>query len=53
MNRDKIIRKLEKFQADHPGQEFIMETPEGTVSLRIGNTIIYEGMNREIVFDSE
>ena len=53
MNRNKIIHQLEKLQVDHPDQEFIMETPEGTVSLRIGNAIIYEGMNGEIVFDSE
>lgn len=53
MNRDEIIHQLEKLQVDHPEQKIIVETPDGTISLRIGDAMIYEGMNREIVIDSE
>lgn len=53
VNENKIIHELEKLQVDHPDQELIVETPEGTVSLQIGDAVIYEGMNGEIVFDSE
>lgn len=53
MNSNKIIRQLEKIKADCPDQEFVIETPEGTASLRIGEALIYEGMHGEIVIDSE
>lgn len=53
MNRKKAIEVLNKLKNDHPDQMFIVETPMGTVELRIGDAIIYEGMNREIVIDSE
>lgn len=53
MNRKKIIEALNKLKTDHPDQTLIMETPVGTLELRIGDAVIYEGMNREIVIDSE
>ena len=53
MRKDKVIKQLEKLKAECPDQEIIMETPKGTVSLRIGDALIYEGMCGEIVIDSE
>lgn len=53
MNKDEIMHQLEKLQVDHPEQKIIVETPDGTVSFRIGDAMIYEGMNEEIVIDSE
>ena len=53
MDRDKIIRKLDKLKAEHPEQKIIVETPNGSVELKIGDALIYEGMCGEIVIDSE
>lgn len=53
MNGIRFIRQLEKLQKDHPEQEIVVETPEVTARLRIGDALIHEGMNGEIVIDSE
>lgn len=53
MRKDKVIRQLDKLKIECPNQEIIVETPKGTVSLRIGDALIYEGMGGEIVIDSE
>ena len=53
MDRDKIIRKLDKLKAEHPEQKIIVETPQGTVELKIGDAFIYEGICGEIIIDSE
>lgn len=53
MDKEKFIKKLDKLKTDHPDQVFIVETPNGSVSLRIGDALIYEGMRGEIVIDSE
>ena len=53
MDRDKIIKKLDKLKAEHPEQKIIVETPNGSVELKIGDSLIYEGMCGEIVIDSE
>lgn len=53
MKSNKIIRKLEKLQEDHPDQEIIVETPGITVKVRIGEAFICEGMNGEIVIEFE
>lgn len=53
MDREKIIRRLEKLKLEHPDQIIVVETPDRTVSLKIGDALIYEGMGGEIVIDSE
>ena len=53
MDRNKIIKKLNKLKAEHPEQKIIVETPNGSVELKIGDALIYEGMRGEIVIDSE
>lgn len=53
MNRDKIIKKLDKLKEDHPDQVIIVETPNGSVDLKIGDALIYEGVGGEIIIDSE
>lgn len=53
MNRNKIIKKLDKLKEEHPEQVIIVETPNGSAQLKIGDALIYEGMGGEIVIDSE
>lgn len=53
MRKDKVIKQLDKLKAECPNQEIVVETPNGTVSLKIGDALIYEGGNGEIVIDSE
>ena len=53
MRKDKVIKQLEKLMVEYPNQEIVVETPNGTVSLKIGDALIYEGGNGEIVIDSE
>mgnify|MGYP006967157950 CR=1 FL=1 len=53
MRKDKVIKQLDKLKIEYPDQEIIVETPKGTVSLKIGDALIYEGMGGEIVIDSE
>ena len=53
MDRNKIINKLDKLKAEHPEQKIIVETPKGSVELKIGDALIYEGMRGEIVIDNE
>ena len=53
MDRNKIINKLDKLKAEHPEQRIIVETPKGSVELKIGDALIYEGMRGEIVIDNE
>lgn len=51
--RDKVIKVLDDLKAKYPEQKIIVETPSGTVNLKIGDALIYEGMRGEIVIDSE
>lgn len=50
---DYIIECLDKLKREHPDQEIVLETPKGTVSLKIGDANIYEGIRGELVMDSE
>lgn len=51
--RDKTIKILDELKKKNPEQKIVMETPTGTVSLKISDALIYEGINGEIVIDSE
>lgn len=53
MKVDNVIKYLDKFKKENPDQVIIVETPNGTVELKIGDALIYEGMRGEIVIDSE
>lgn len=53
MNRNKIIKNLDKLKKEYPDQQIIVETPQGTATVKIGDALIYEGMCGEIVIDSE
>ena len=50
---DNAISVLDKLKLVHPEQKIIVETPKGSVDLKIGDALIYEGMRGEIVIDSE
>ena len=47
------ISCLDKLKKANPNQEIIVETPKGTVSLKIGDALIYEDNCGKIVIDSE
>lgn len=53
MKLKKAIEYLDKIKKENPNQIIIVETPEGTVKLKIGDALIYESMDGEIVLDSE
>ena len=53
IDRDYVIRILDKLKSEHPEQKIIVETPNGSVELKIGDALIYEGMGGSIVIDSE
>lgn len=53
MKVDNLIKYLDKFKKEHPEQVIILETPNGTAWLKIGDALIYEGMGGEVVIDSE
>ena len=53
MDRDKIIKKLDKLKAEHPEQKSLWKHQKSSVELKIGDALIYEGMRGEIVIDSE
>ena len=50
MDRYKIIKKLDKLKAEHPEQKIIVETPKGSVELKIGDALIYKGICGEQVW---
>ena len=53
IDRNYVIHILDKLKSEHPEQKIIVETPQGSVELKIGDALIYEGMGGEIVVDSE
>ena len=53
INIDNAINILDKLRLIYPEQKIIVETPNGSVELKIGDALIYEGMRGEIVIDSE
>lgn len=48
-----IFEVLNTFKDQYPEQVILAETPYGAVDMKIGDALIYEGMNGEIVIDSE
>ena len=51
--KEKVIQELDKLKEKYPDTKFLVETKKGTVSFKIGDALIYEGMRGEIVLDSE
>lgn len=50
---DDVLNVLDRLKSTHPEQVIVVETPNGSVDLKIGDALIYEGMGGEIVIDSE
>lgn len=48
-----VIRLLDKLKEQNGEQVIIVETPNGTVDIKLKDALIYEGCNGEIVLDSE
>lgn len=53
INIDDVMSILDKLKLTYPEQKIIVETPKGSVELKIGDALIYVGMRGEIVIDSE
>lgn len=53
MKINNVVKYLDKFKKENPDQVIIVETPNGTVELKIGDALIYEGMRGELVIDGE
>lgn len=53
MTPDRIVRALDKLKKANGEQIVIVETPDGTLSVRLQDALIYEGYQGEIVIDSE
>lgn len=51
--QNRVISILDELKKKNPNQEIVVETPNGTVTLKIADALIYEGINGEIVIDSE
>lgn len=53
INKDKIIKKLDKLKEDYPEQIISIETSSGCAECKIGDALIYESTDQKIVIDSE
>lgn len=50
---NKVIKQLDKLKEEHPNTEVILETPKKTLTVKIKDVLIYEGLNGELVLDVE
>lgn len=50
---DKVIKALDKLKKEYPDTEVCIETDHGTVSCRIGDALIYDGMDGSVMIDAE
>lgn len=48
-----IVRALDRLKEENGNQTIIVETPNGSLSLKLKDALIYEGCCGEIVIDSE
>lgn len=53
LNITRVIDILDMFKSQHPDQKIIVETSNRSVDLEIGEALIYEGNNGELVIDAE
>jgi hypothetical protein len=53
LNADYVVHILNEFGKLHPDTPIIMETQHGTVRFKIGDALVYESFEGDIVIDSE
>lgn len=51
--KEYVLKVLEYYKKYHPDQRLIVESPKGFADLKIGEALIFEGMDGSIVIDSE
>lgn len=51
--RTKLIKLLDKMKQATPDQILVVETPNGTVTLKISDALIYEDGHGWVVIDAE
>ena len=49
----KLVKLLDRAKQSNPEQVLVVETPTGTVTLKIGDALIYEDPHGWVVIDSE
>lgn len=50
---ENFVWLLDRIKHDYPDQVLIVETPHGTVTLKIGDALIYNDPHGRVVIDSE
>ena len=53
MKINNVINYLDRLKKENPNQVIIVETPKGSVELKIGDALIYDDPSGAIVIDSE
>lgn len=48
-----VIKCLDRYKKVNPNTVIIVEQPGGGGDIKIGDALIYEGMNHELVIDAE
>ena len=51
--QSKVMEQFDKLKKEHPEQVIIVETPNGSVKLKVGDALIYDAPGGEIVIDAE
>jgi len=51
--KGKLVKLLDRAKQSNPEQVLVVETPTGTVTLKIGDALIYEDPHGWVVIDSE
>lgn len=50
---ENLVKLLDRIKHDYPDQVLVVETPRGTVTVRIGDVLIYDDPLGQVVIDSE
>lgn len=50
---ENLVRLLDRIKHDYPDQVLVVETPRGTVSMKLGDALIYDDPHGWVVIDSE
>lgn len=51
LSRYRLLRHIDKFKKKYPDQTLIIEMPNMSLSLRLGDVSVYKGIGGEIVVD--
>lgn len=52
-SKELVMNSLCKLRKEQPNQIIVIETPKGTLQVRLGDAHIYESLDGKIIIDSE